>query len=47
MKTMGEIYNQVMHWVARMDTQDWLLTLVGALVVGFLLLQGFGSRAKY
>jgi hypothetical protein len=35
------------HWVNSFDKQDWLLVLIGAVAIGFLLLQGFGSRKNY
>jgi hypothetical protein len=44
---MNEVYKQAMHWVSGMDKQEWLLVLIGAVVVGFLALRGFGSRTNY
>jgi hypothetical protein len=36
-----------MHWVNTIDSQDWLLVLVAAVVIGFFMLRGFGSRTNY
>jgi hypothetical protein len=47
MKSMNDVYNHAMHWMNGLDKQDWLLVLVGAVVVGFLALRGFGSRTNY
>ena len=44
---MHDLYTRAMHWVDNIDRQDWLLVLVAAVVVGFFLLRGFGSRSNY
>jgi hypothetical protein len=44
---MNEVCQQAMRWVSGLDKQDWLLVLAGALVIGFIALQGFGSRSNY
>jgi len=36
-----------MRHVDRMDTQEWLLLLVGVIIVGVFCLRGFGSRSQY
>jgi hypothetical protein len=44
---MGDFYRYVMRWFDSLDKQEWLLVLIVAVVIGFLALQGFGSRSKY
>jgi hypothetical protein len=44
---MNTILNQGLRWVSGFDKQDWLLVLSAALVIGFIALQGFGSRSNY
>jgi hypothetical protein len=46
-ETMSDIYNHAMRWVNSIDSQDWLMVLVAAVVLGFLMLRGFGSRSNY
>jgi len=44
------IYNwihDVIRYASRLDPQQWLLVLIGVIVVGFLCLRGFGSRSQY
>ena len=36
-----------MRVVNSMGTQEWVLALVGVIIVGFFCLRGFGSRSKY
>ena len=44
---MSEIVNRAMRWVNNIDSQDWLIVLVVAVVLGFFMLRGFGSRSNY
>jgi hypothetical protein len=44
---MHDIFSRVMHWINNIDSQDWLLVLVAAVVLGFFMLRGFGSRSNY
>ena len=44
---MNDLYNQAMSWLNRLDRQDWLLVFLARRAVGFLALQGFGSRKNY
>jgi hypothetical protein len=44
---MYDLYVQVLHWMNSFDKQEWLLVLIGAVVLGHLLLRGFGSRSDY
>ena len=36
-----------MRTIDSMDTQEWMLVLIGVIVVGFLCMRGFGSRSQY
>jgi hypothetical protein len=36
-----------MRVVNCIDAQDWVLVLVGVIVVGVFCLRGFGSRSQY
>jgi hypothetical protein len=44
---MGDAYKYAMRWFDSLDKQEWLLVLIVAVIIGFLALQGFGSRSKY
>lgn len=44
---MGHLWREVMRVVNSMGTQEWVLVLVGVIVVGFFCLRGFGSRSQY
>jgi hypothetical protein len=44
---MHDLFSNVNRWVNGLNYQDWLLVLIGAVALGFLLLQGFGSRKNY
>jgi hypothetical protein len=44
---VNELFRNANHWVNSFDKQDWLLVLIAAVAIGFLLLQGFGSRKNY
>jgi hypothetical protein len=44
---MHDLYMRAMHWINSIDSQDWLMVLVAAVVLGFLMLRGFGSRSNY
>jgi hypothetical protein len=46
-RLIGTAYHEVTHWFNTLDRQEWLLVLIGAVVVGFLCLQGMGSRKGY
>jgi hypothetical protein len=46
-EAMHDLYTRAMHWVNTIDSQDWLLVLVAAVVIGFFMLRGFGSRTNY
>ncbi|HEY2882685.1 MAG TPA: hypothetical protein VGJ15_09635 [Pirellulales bacterium] len=47
MNTMSEFYRHAMGWVYRLDRHDWVMVFFGAVVIGALLLRGFGSRRYY
>ena len=44
---MGQFYREVMRFIERMDAQDWLLALLGVVVIGLFCMRGFGSRSDY
>jgi hypothetical protein len=44
---MHDLYMRAMHWINTIDSQDWLMVLVAAVVLGFFMLRGFGSRSNY
>lgn len=44
---MGQFYREVVRFVEHMDTQQWVLTLLGVVVVGLVCMRGFGSRSNY
>jgi len=44
---VGHLWREVMRVVNSMGTQEWVLVLVGVIVVGFFCLRGFGSRSQY
>jgi hypothetical protein len=46
-EVMSDIFNHAMRWVNSIDSQDWLIVLVVAVVLGFFMLRGFGSRSNY
>lgn len=44
---MGDVYKHTMRWFDSLDKQEWLLVLIAAVIIGFIALQGFGSRSNY
>jgi hypothetical protein len=46
-RPVNELFNNANRWMNGLDKQDWLLVLIAAVALGFLLLQGFGSRKNY
>jgi hypothetical protein len=42
-RIMGPIFDLV----CGMSRQEWTLLFVGAVIVGFFCMRGFGSRSKY
>ena len=44
LETYGRTF---LHAVDRMDSQQWLLVSAVAVVVGAMLLSGYGSRTSY
>lgn len=47
MGRLGHVYRELMRMANRLDAQEWLLVLVGVVVVGWVCLRGFGSRSSY
>ena len=44
---MSKFYRDVLRFLEQLDTQEWVLVLMGLVVVGFLCMRGFGSRSDY
>ena len=44
---MGHFWRDVLRHVDRMDTHEYLLLLLCAIVIGFFCMRGFGSRSEY
>ena len=44
---MHRFWQHVVHLVNTMGTQEWMLALAGAIVLGLFCMHGFGSRSKY
>jgi hypothetical protein len=44
---MGHLWRDILRYVDRMDTHEYLLLLLGAIVIGFFCMRGFGSRSEY
>lgn len=37
----------LVHLMGRLDRTQWLFVFVGVVVLGFVCMRGFGSRANY
>ena len=37
----------IFHYCASLNRQEWIYVSVGALVIGYFCMRGFGSRANY
>jgi len=44
---MDDIYREVMRQINHLDPNQWLLVLVGVVILGLFCLRGFGSRSDY
>lgn len=44
---MEQFYREVMRFIQHMDTQEWVLALIGVVIVGLFCMRGFGSRSNY
>lgn len=44
---MGYLWRDAMRVIDSVDAQEWLLVLLGVIVVGLFCLRGFGSRSRY
>lgn len=38
---------KVIRYTGEFDRTEWIFILVGAVIVGFICLRGFGSRKEY
>jgi len=44
---MKQLYHEFLRLFDRLDTQQWLVVLVIAVIVGMICLRGMGSRSSY
>ncbi len=44
---MSQLYREFLRLFDRLDTQQWLVVLVIAVVVGMICLRGMGSRSSF
>lgn len=44
---MYDFYHSAMRSIERFNSQDWMLVMIGAVIIGFFCLRGFGSRSGY
>ncbi len=44
---MANLWKDLLRLIDKMGPQEWLLVLVGAIIVGFFCMRGFGSRSQY
>ena len=44
---MEYYFDEAMRCLEMMDSQHWAFALIGAAVIGFMCMRGFGSRAQY
>ncbi len=44
---MSQLYREFLKIFDRLDTQQWLVVLVIAVVVGVMCLRGMGSRSSF
>ena len=44
---MGSLWRKSMRIIENLDTHEWTLVLLAAVVIGCLCMRGFGSRTDY
>jgi hypothetical protein len=44
---VSNAYAGTWRWINHLDRQGWMIVLCCAVVIGFFLLRGFGSRSNY
>jgi len=44
---MTQLYREFLRLFDRLDTQQWLVVLVIAVIVGMICLRGMGSRSSF
>lgn len=47
METIKDTTHFLTNWVCRWNHQDWFVALAMTVVIGALMLRGFGSRSNY
>jgi len=46
-RLVTSLYRDVMWYMDGMDTHEYVVVLLGVIVLGFFCLRGFGSRTSY
>lgn len=44
---MGKFFRDIVHHIERMGTQEYIIAVAIALVIGYFCLKGFSSRGEY
>ena len=44
---MNQLFREVMRFIEHLDAQQWLLLLLGVVLIGLFCMRGFGSRSGY
>ena len=44
---MSQLFREVMRFIEHLDAQQWLLLLLGVVLIGLFCMRGFGSRSGY
>ena len=44
---MGQRFSDLMRYVERMGSSEWLIVAFIGIVIGFFCLRGYGSRSNY
>jgi hypothetical protein len=47
LQTIVDFGGQIAKHMGTLDRQQWFFVFVGVVVLGFLCMRGFGSRANY
>jgi hypothetical protein len=44
---MGKYISYALRYLEQLNTQEWVLVLLGLVILGFVCMRGFGSRTNY
>lgn len=44
---MDSMVDEVLRFIDQMEPEHWLLALAAAIVLGYVLMKGVGSRSQY